>query len=58
MDSVVGAMTLAYYCHLKHDKVYVPIINAKRENFDMKLEIIQHLNRTLLKDGLNLDFMY
>lgn len=43
MDSVVGSMALSYYYNLKHETVFLPIINCKRDFFPMKLEIAQHL---------------
>ena len=59
MDSVVGAMTLANYYHLKHEKLYVPLINTTRSTFALKLEILQHLQRTLASSNEQVfDFVF
>ena len=61
MDSVIGSMTLAYYYHLKAEKAYVPVINVLKQNFPLRLEIIEHLHSTLLADQDDLkldDFIY
>jgi len=48
MDSVVGSMTLAYYYFLKHQKVFVPVLNVQKHNFSLRIEIVKHLGTTLL----------
>ena len=30
MDSVVGCITLAYYCNLKYKEPFVPVVNCSR----------------------------
>jgi len=42
MDSVVGSMALAYYYYLKHEQMFIPIINSKRWEFNLKLEQVLH----------------
>lgn len=43
MDSVVGALGLAYFLSLKTKEHWCPIINCAREDFNMKVEIYKHL---------------
>ena len=44
MDSVVGAITLAYYYTKKTGETFVPVINCKADEFQYRLEIAMHMN--------------
>lgn len=43
MDSIVGAMGLAYFLTLKTDKLWTPVINCARSELKLKAEIYGHL---------------
>jgi len=43
MDSVVGAITLAYYYTKKTGSTFVPVINCKKDEFRYRLEITLHM---------------
>lgn len=43
MDSIVGAISLAYYLTLKHKEEWTPIVNCARVDFPLKVEIFKHL---------------
>lgn len=42
MDSVVGSMALSYYYFLKHNLSFIPVVNTKRQEFNLRLDIVQH----------------
>ncbi len=52
MDSVVGSMGLAYYLSLKTGNLWTPVINCKRDQLRLKVEIQLHLVENC---GINLD---
>ena len=43
MDSIVGAISLAYYLTLKHKELWTPIVNCAKVDFPLKVEIFKHL---------------
>lgn len=43
MDSIVGAMGLAYYLTLKTDKLWTPVLNCHQQDLKLKTEIHYHL---------------
>jgi inorganic pyrophosphatase/exopolyphosphatase len=43
MDSIVGALGLAYYLTLKTNTQWTPVVNCKRNELKLKVEIFQHL---------------
>ena len=43
MDSVVGAITLAYYYTRKLGEKFVPVINCKKDELRYRLEIAMHM---------------
>jgi hypothetical protein len=43
MDSCVGAICLAYFYSVKEKTHWTPIINCKREEFYLRVEITKHL---------------
>ena len=43
MDSVVGAITLAYYYTKKTGNTFVPVINCRKDEFMYRLEIALHM---------------
>ena len=54
IDSIVGALGLAYYLSLKTKSMWVPIVNCKRDQLKLKVEIYAHI----IEDcNLNLDHL-
>lgn len=43
MDSIVGAMGLAYYLTLKNQELWTPIVNCAKADLILKTEIYCHL---------------
>lgn len=43
MDSIVGALGLAYYLTLKTKSLWTPVVNCKRSELKLKVEIFQHI---------------
>ena len=43
MDSITGAMGLAYYLTLKTGESWTPVVNCARADFKLKTEIYCHL---------------
>tara|TARA_B110000503_G_C6831782_1_gene283089 strand:+ start:197 stop:574 length:378 start_codon:yes stop_codon:yes gene_type:complete len=43
MDSIVGALGLAYYMHLKTKQMWTPIVNCAAADLMLKAEIYGHL---------------
>ena len=43
MDSIVGALGLAYYLHLKTGQVWTPVINCLQKDLALKTEIYCHM---------------
>jgi inorganic pyrophosphatase/exopolyphosphatase len=43
MDSVVGALGLAYFLTLKTKEDWCPVINCASDDFNLKVEIFKHL---------------
>jgi len=54
VDSAVGAIVLAYYYQQKLGQQWVPVINARREDFYCNLEIVKHFDNT----GISQDQLY
>ena len=42
-DSVLGSIALAHYYSIKHNEVFLPVINCKRAHFGLDPAIIIHL---------------
>jgi inorganic pyrophosphatase/exopolyphosphatase len=55
MDSVVGGLSLAYYYGLKHQQLYIPVVNCKKAFFSMKLDINMHLEESKMPELIFLD---
>jgi len=43
MDSIVGAMGMAYHLTLKNKEMWVPLINCDKDELILKPEIYHHL---------------
>ena len=43
MDSIVGAMGLAYYYTLKTNTLWIPVINCAKSELRLKAEIYKHV---------------
>lgn len=43
MDSIVGAMGLAYYLTLKYKQLWTPVVNCAANDLKLKTEIYCHL---------------
>ena len=43
MDSIVGALGLAYYLTLKTNTLWTPVVNCKRSELKLKVEIFRHI---------------
>jgi len=43
MDSIVGALGLAYYLTLKTNELWTPVVNCKRSELKLKVEIFKHI---------------
>ena len=43
MDSIVGALGLAYYLTLKTNTLWTPVVNCKRSELKLKVEIFKHI---------------
>ena len=43
MDSIVGALSLAYILTLKTKNDWVPVVNCNQSDFKLKVEIYKHL---------------
>jgi inorganic pyrophosphatase/exopolyphosphatase len=43
MDSIVGALGLAYFYTLKSGEQWTPVVNCNREDFHCKAEIYLHV---------------
>jgi len=43
MDSIVGALGLAYYLSLKTNTLWTPVVNCERSELRLKVEIYQHI---------------
>jgi inorganic pyrophosphatase/exopolyphosphatase len=43
MDSIVGALGLAYYLTLKTKLHWTPVVNCYKNDFNTKVEIYKHL---------------
>ena len=52
MDSIVGAMGLAYYYTLKTHTLWIPIINCAKADLRLKAEIYKHI---VLDCGISVD---
>ena len=50
MDSVVGSMALAYYYFLKQDQYFVPVVNCRRQDIYLKLDIIKHFQNSNMSE--------
>jgi inorganic pyrophosphatase/exopolyphosphatase len=52
MDSIVGAMGLAYYYTLKTHKLWTPVVNCAKSDLRLKAEIYKHV---VLDCGISVD---
>ena len=43
VDSIVGALGLAYFYHLRYGQMWIPIVNCDKDNFPLSTEIYQHV---------------
>lgn len=43
VDSIVGALGMAYYLTLKEKKMWVPLVNCNKDELQLKPEIWEHL---------------
>ena len=43
MDSIIGAMSLAYFLTLKTKQQWTPVVNCHESDFKLKVEIYKHL---------------
>jgi inorganic pyrophosphatase/exopolyphosphatase len=43
MDSIVGALGLAYFYTLKHGEQWTPVVNCKKDEFHYNAEIFLHI---------------
>ena len=43
MDSIVGALGMAYYLTLKEGKLWVPMVNCNKDELLLKPEIYDHI---------------
>lgn len=54
VDSAVGALVLAHFYNIKYNQQWIPVINCRREDFFVNLEITLHLE----KCGISHDQLY
>ena len=52
MDSIVGAMGLAYYYTLKTNMLWTPVINCAKSELKLKAEIYKHV---VIDCGIDVD---
>lgn len=43
MDSIVGALGMAYYLTLKEKVMWVPLVNCKKDELKLRPEIYSHI---------------